>query len=150
MGVWLRRAAALLAVLALLAPASASAQVPDPYARELAQQLVRIDQLVAQQQYARAAGPFAGGLPARRAQRFNVTLRAGLDYRIVGVCDSRCADLDLRLHDPRGVMIAEDVLTDDVPVLSVRPNMTGQHSIEVIMYSCSANPCWFAFNVYAR
>lgn len=150
MGGWLKRVAALLAAVALLAPASASAQVPDPYARELAAQLSRIDQVVAQQNFARAAGPFAGGLDARQARRFTVNLRAGQDYRIVGVCDSNCTDLDLRIYDPRNALLAEDVLTDDVPVLSVRPTQTGPYTIEVVMYACGARPCWFAFNVYSR
>lgn len=144
------KALAAAAALALLLTAPASAQVPDPYARQLAQQLAQAEQLLTQEGYSRVAGPFAGGLGQRLTQRYQVTLRAGQDYRILGVCDARCSDVDLRLFDPRNVMLTEDVLADDIPILTVRPYTTGQHTIEVIMHRCTGAPCYFAFNVYAR
>lgn len=149
MASWAKMAAAALAALALLA-GPAAAQVPDPFARELAQKLARAETILADQGYARAAGPFAGGLREAEGRRFIVTLRAGQDYRIVGVCDERCRDLDLRLYDADQRMIAEDVLQDAVPVIHVRPYATGQYAIEAIMHGCSAAPCWYAFNVYSR
>ncbi|HET9230459.1 MAG TPA: hypothetical protein VFO00_04175, partial [Vitreimonas sp.] len=102
---WVKKAAAGLAALALLA-GSAQAQVPDPYARELAQRLTRAEALLTENGYARAAGPFAGGMPERRARRYTVMLRAGQDYRIVGVCDSRCGNLDLRLFAANNQLVA--------------------------------------------
>lgn len=144
-----RKAAAGLAALALLTGAAA-AQVPDPFARELAQRLSRAESLLTENGYARAAGPFAGGLPAQRAQRFTVMLRAGQDYRIVAVCDSRCSDVDLRLFTANNQLIAQDVLDDAVPIIHVRPAMTGNYDIEAVMARCAGDPCWFAFNVYSR
>jgi hypothetical protein len=146
---WVKAFAAALAALALTA-LPAAAQVPDPFARELAQKLALAETILADQGYARAAGPFAGGLREAESRRFTVMLRAGQDYRIVGVCDQRCRDLDLRLHDPNQRMIAEDALGDSVPILHVRPYATGQYAIEAIMHGCSAAPCWYAFNVYSR
>jgi hypothetical protein len=75
---WVKKAAAGLAALALLT-GPAAAQVPDPFARELAQRLTRAEMVLTENGYARAAGPFAGGLPERRARRFTVMLRAGQD-----------------------------------------------------------------------
>lgn len=142
-------AGAAVAVFLLAAPAGA--QVPDPYARELAGRLARADQLVGEANYSRAAGPFAGGLRRGEARRFSLTLRAGQEYRIVGVCDQRCRDMNLRLFDANGVLVREDVLRDTVPTMEVRPNATGVHEIEVLMPACAAaGPCFFAFNVYAR
>jgi len=146
---WLKNAAAGLAVLAALT-GTASAQVPDPFARELAQRLSRAELPLTENGYARAAGPFAGGLPADRARRFTVMLRAGQDYRIVGVCDGRCADLDLRLFTANNQLIAQDVLDDAIPVIHVRPIATGNYDIEAVMARCTEAPCWFAFNVYSR
>jgi hypothetical protein len=143
-----KRIAAAFAMLAILG-APAAAQVPSPFARELARQLAQGEQVLAQHGYSRAAGPFAGGLGQRLQRRFPVTLRAGQDYRVLGVCDSRCSDLDLRLLDPNDVVLTEDAMRDDVPILQVRPRMTGVHTIEVTMYQCTASPCYFAFNVYA-
>jgi len=146
---WVKRAAAALAALAFLA-GTAAAQVPDPFARELAQRLARAETPLTENGYARAAGPFAGGLPGRGARRFRVMLRAGQDYRIVGVCDHRCGDLDLRLFTANNQLIAQAVLNDAVPVIHVRPLTTGQYDIEAMMAQCEAAPCWFAFNVYSR
>src|SRR5262245_23460074 len=113
---WLKKAMAGLAALAVLS-GTAAAQVPDPFARELAQRLATAETPLTENGYARAAGPFAGGLPEARARRFTVMLRAGQDYRIVGVCDRRCGDLDLRLFAPSNQLIAQDVLNDAVPVI---------------------------------
>lgn len=140
--------AAAAAALALAAPAAA--QVPDPYARQLAQRLASIDRALAEERYLRAAGPFSGGLEQGGAVRFTVTLRAGQDYRIVGVCDARCIDLDLRLSDGAEAVLDEDVRDERSAMLSVRPLATGPHGIDAIMARCADPPCYFAFNVYAR
>jgi hypothetical protein len=142
---------ALAAFAALtLAATPAAAQVPDPYARELAQRLSRAETLLVENGYARAAGPFAGGLNAGQGRRFSVMLRAGQDYRIVGVCETRCRDFDMRLYDPDNRVIGQDVLEDSVPVIHIRPRTTGRHTIETAMIRCASAPCWFAFNVYSR
>ena len=149
MGFWVKKALGAVCALALLA-APASAQVPDQYARELAQQLAQAENVLGQEGYGRAAGPFAGGLNQRSSREYNVTLRAGQDYRIVGVCDSRCRDIDLRVFDQNNLVIAQDLLDDRVPVVQVRPRATGQYAIELSMFACGAQPCWYAVNVYAR
>lgn len=146
---WLKMAFAALAALTLAA-SPAAAQVPDPYARELAQRLSRAETVLVENGYARAAGPFAGGLNAGQGRQFSVMLRAGQDYRIVGVCETRCRDFDMRLLDPDNRLIGQDVLEDSVPVIHIRPRTTGRHTIEAAMIRCSGAPCWFAFNVYSR
>lgn len=146
---WVKLAFAAAAALTLAAP-PAAAQVPDPYARELAQRLSRAETVLVENGYARAAGPFAGGLGSGQTRTFSVMLRAGQDYRIVGVCESRCRDFDMRLHDPENRLIAQDVMEDSVPVIHVRPRVTGRHTIEAAMIRCAGAACWFAFNVYSR
>ncbi|MEQ1709059.1 MAG: hypothetical protein ABL864_12095 [Terricaulis sp.] len=149
MGVWAKlAAAAALAALVLAAPASA--QVPDPFARELAQKLSYAEQILGEDGYSRAAGPFAGGLAQGAARRFPLTLRAGQDYRIVGVCDQNCGDVALRLYDPDDALIARDVPEGGVPVMHVRPAFTGSHMVEVATPRCGGAQCWYAVNVYSR
>ena len=145
---WSAPLAAICAVAALAAPAAA--QVPDPFARQLAQALAQNDAAQSDFGYVRAAGPFAGGLSAGMSRRFPVTLRAGQTYRAIGVCDARCGDLDMRLFDPSGALISQDTLPDRTPVTEVNPQFTGGHVIEVQMTRCADAPCYFAFNVYAR
>ncbi len=130
--------------------APAAAQVPDPFSRQLAQQLARAQEFLGQRGYSRAAGRFAGGLAAGETRRFQVTLRAGQDYQIVGVCDDRCGDLDMRLYDPNMNVLRADTLDDRIPLLDARVRATGIHFVEVSMYRCDDAPCYFAFNVYAR
>ena len=144
------RGPAIAAALAIAASAPAAAQVPDPFARQLAQQLTLVDQVQSQYGYSRAAGPFAGGLAPTEARRFPVTLRAGQPYRMVGVCDARCADIDLRLFDPNGVLVTQDRAPDRTPLVELSPPSTGAYTIELAMAQCAEAPCYFAFNVYSR
>ena len=147
---WVRKALTAAAALALVAGGSASAQVPDPFARELAQKLAHAEGVLNETGYARAAGPFSGSLMQQDARRFSVMLRAGMDYRIVGVCDDRCRDLDLRLYDANAQLIGQDTLADAVPVIHVAPRSTGQYTVEVTLQRCGGAPCWYAVNVYSR
>jgi hypothetical protein len=68
----------------------------------------------------------------------------------VGVCDENCGDLDLRVRDPRGVLLAFDTRGNDRPTIDLRANTYGQHMIEVDMASCEAPRCRYAVNVYTR
>lgn len=129
---------------------AAAAQVPPAYARQLAQQLAAAEQHYTQQGYVRMAGPFAGALAERGVRIVPVTLRADQDYRIIGVCDADCGDLDLRILDDQGDVIAADVQRDDFPILRVRPRLTGRFQVEATMFECAAAPCYFAMNVYGR
>jgi hypothetical protein len=128
--------------VALLAVAPAVAQVPDPYARELAQKLTRAEQGVRRQGYARAAGPFAGGLATRESRRFTLSLRAGQDYALVGVCDAHCDDVELALLDANDAVIARGNAA-----LQARPDFTGSYVVQV---GCGEARCWYAVNVYSR
>lgn len=147
---WFGRALAALAASVVLGFGAAAAQVPDPFARQLAQRLAQADSVQGDFGYSRAAGPFAGGLAQGGERRFQVMLRAGQPYRAVGVCDTRCGDLDLRLYDPNGTLVAQDARADAAPMIQINPVFTGTHTIEVAMARCAAEPCYFAFNVYSR
>lgn len=145
-----KAARAVLTAIALLIAAPAAAQVPDPWAHDLARGLADAEQNVGERHYTRIAGPFAGALPARLTRRVRLTMRAGQQYEIIGVCDARCGDLNLRMFDGADRLITEDVLTNNVPVLDVSPPLTGLYTIEVEMARCAGDPCYYAFNVYGR
>jgi hypothetical protein len=141
--------AAGLAALALSAT-GAAAQVPGPRANELMLGLQEQQSGMGQDGFARAAGPLYGELAAGGNRPFPVMLRAGRQYSIAGVCDGRCTDLNLRVADQRGALVAADTAPDATPQMRVRPEMTGQHVIVVEMASCNAPSCWFAVNIYQR
>ena len=145
-----RKLVAAAAMLLLAVAAPAAAQVPDPFARQLAVALAHVEVDLAAQGYHRAAGPFVGGLAQGDGRRFEITLRALQDYRFLGVCDARCGALDLRLYDMNNDLVGEYALDDSEPTFSVRPRMTGVHTAEVTMSECAAASCFYAVNVYSR
>lgn len=148
MGSWVQKAAAALIALALVAGPTASAQ---PDLRDyLTRQLDSQEPNNAERGFAHAVGPLAGALASGRTAQLPLTLRAGQEIRIVGVCDQACSDLDIRVLNPRGEVIAEDVGGDAHPVVDLRADMFGQHTIEVGMVDCDAPRCRYAVNVYTR
>jgi hypothetical protein len=144
----LQKAAAALIALALVAGPTASAQ---PDLRDyLTRQLDNQEPDNAERGFAHAVGPLSGALASNRAAQLPLTLRAGQEIRVVGVCDPACSDLDLRILDPRGDIIALDTRDNARPVVDVRAEMFGRHTIEVGMLDCAAPRCRYAVNVYTR
>jgi hypothetical protein len=79
-----------------------------------------------------------------------VILEQGLEYRMAGVCDMDCFDLDLVLSDPNGYAVASDVLEDAVPVLAHIPDTTGEYRLDVTMVACGVEPCAYRIATFAR
>jgi hypothetical protein len=148
MGSWVKKTAAALIALTVLAGPTASAQ---PSLRDfLTQQLDNREPENADDGYSQIVGPLSGSLSSSRAAQLPLTLRAGQQIRIVGVCDENCDDLDLRVLDPAGRIVALDTRGNDHPVVDIRGAMYGQHTIEVGMIDCRAPRCRYAVNVYTR
>lgn len=148
MASWVQKVAAAAIALALVAGPPASAQ---PDLRDyLTQQLDNQEPDNAERGFAHAVGPLSGMLSSGTTAQLPLTLRAGQEIRIVGVCDQACDDLDLRVINPRGEVLALDTRGNARPVVDLRAEMFGQHTIEVGMVDCRAPRCRFAVNVYTR
>ena len=78
------------------------------------------------------------------------TLRGGIAYAVVAVCDTDCRDLDLVLTDPDGTEVDSDVERDDVPLVRVTPPETMRYRLKVVMARCGMNPCRYAIGVYGN
>ncbi len=91
---------------------------------------------------------YKGFLDNEKKERHSFTLRAGVAYRFLGICDSDCDDLDLTLYDPRGKVVAQDVATDAIPVLELTPDQTGVYQVEVFMVSCTVSPCYYGLGLW--
>jgi hypothetical protein len=91
-----------------------------------------------------AALELAGSLRDGYYRVHSVTLSAGYEYTFAGACDRDCDDLDLQLYDENWNLIDQDMLEDDVPVVSVSPSWTGVFHVKVIMASCYVSPCRYA------
>jgi len=94
--------------------------------------------------------PRRGSLATDQAVRFPLELVGGVDYRIVGVCDIDCYDMDLILWDSIQNEVASDLLEDPVPVLALLPRSQATFDLEVGMVYCELEPCAFQVAVYAR
>lgn len=92
----------------------------------------------------------SGSLPDGGSQTITLRADAGVEYGVVGGCDQDCTDLDLALRDGRGNVLDSDYLSDDYPVVRFRPRTSGAHYLEVQMFECGVNPCWYAYRVYRR
>jgi S1-C subfamily serine protease len=76
-----------------------------------------------------------------------IELQEGVTYRIVGVCDIRCADVDLEAVDSDGIRVDRDVEINDVPQLNITPIRTGMFTISTWWVQCTDRPCYVATRV---
>ncbi|WP_395645724.1 toll/interleukin-1 receptor domain-containing protein [Terricaulis sp.] len=117
----------------------------------LMQQLQQAEAAFAQQGYQPVGQPVSGLLPNAQAWNTNVSLVAGYDYRLIGVCDQNCGDLDLALYDQSGAVVAQDQSADAHPVVGGVPSYTGNFTIQAHMFQCNApQGCYYALALYGR
>ena len=94
-------------------------------------------------------GIFTGDRHNRFYTTLSVTLRAGVRYALIGVCDDDCDHLDFRLFDAAGREVAHDADPDATPVVKVMPGRTQVYQLRVIMASRTVEPCSFGVGLYA-
>ncbi|ULH16104.1 hypothetical protein MF271_05610 [Deinococcus sp. KNUC1210] len=77
------------------------------------------------------------------------TLVAGRTYKIVGVCDDDCTNLDLELRDTGGTLIDRDDADNKIPVVDVKVRRTGDFKLKVSMTGCAnTGGCEYGVDVY--
>jgi hypothetical protein len=121
------------------------------YQQQILERLGQVQQAFVTQGFQQLGQPYVGQLP--QGQYFNlpqVTLEVGGDYRIIGVCDSDCGDLDLVLYDQNNIVVAQDNLADATPVVAVAPQWTGPFTVQAVMHNCTVAPCYYAVVLYGR
>ncbi len=83
------------------------------------------------------------GMQPGTDHRWQVNLRGGAAYRIIGACDNECSNLDIELIDVRtGGVVASDTLPDDVPLVNFTPPANGQYIVRMMMQTCTIAPCY--------
>ena len=139
------------AVAALLALAPIDTQQQDRWEQQVRRQLDRAADLLSQDHdYTLYREPTLGSLRANASESQTVTLTGGRRYMIIGVCDNDCTDIDLRLYDEAGDLIASDLEEDDTPIVQVSPTSTARYRIRATMATCSVEPCRYGVGVYVR
>lgn len=92
-----------------------------------------------------------GNLNQGGSQNYAVNMVPGQCYKIIGVGGPGVSDLDLKLYDPAGTMVDQDIATDNFPVIGLQhqlcPTAAGQYRLEVLMFSGSGE---FGVQVFGR
>lgn len=138
-------AAALALVALALLPARAEAQ---SYANEVWKQLETVYEKMAEKKYD-SRNYIIGRMADDATDTWTLTFEKGRSYQIMGVCDSDCSDLDITLLDGE-TKLEEDLLDDDVPIVSFEPKRTMQVAIRVSMAACSDSPCYFGIGIFVK
>lgn len=89
-----------------------------------------------------------GTLRRGGSETIRVNLDAGVTYVVVGACDTDCDDVDLRVYGPRGTLLDSDLASDDYPVLTLTPRVSGEHTVKVTMARCDTSVCYYSVGVY--
>ena len=141
---------AALLTLALGGALATQATAQNSYQQQIRTQLQAASDTIRGHGYTADREPMMGSLNNAANEGMMVNLQGGVRYAIVGVCDNDCTDVDLRIWAPDGAKLAEDILTDDTPVLEFTATVTGQYRLSVEMATCSTNPCYWGFQVFRR
>jgi hypothetical protein len=103
-----------------------------------------------EQGYALTHEILTGSLDEGGNTSLRLDLDGGMDYQIMGACDTDCSDLDIVLYDSKDNEIDSDLLLDDAPLVSVSPSGSGTYRVEVRMATCSVEPCYFGVGVWGN
>ena len=120
------------------------------YMQQLATQMAQMQQNMAREGFSQVGAPTNGALAQGAMDEVPATLYVGYDYRIAAVCDSDCSDIDLVLLAGDGSEISRDNETDDHPVVPVHVTGSGRFTLQVHMYRCSVEPCYYSTALFQR
>ncbi len=140
----------MLALAVGVAVSSEAFAQGNQYQQQIANQINQAATLVKSQGYSPDRAPMMGSLNDDAEESIMVNLNAGTRYAFVGVCDNDCTDVDLQLFGGDGTKIAEDMATDDKPVLQFTATYTGAHRMKVLMPSCNQNPCYYGVQIFVK
>ena len=140
----------LLAVAVGVAISTEATAQGNQYQQQIANQINSAATLVKSQGYNPDRAPMMGSLNDDAQESVMINLNAGTHYALVGVCDNDCTDVDLQVFGGDGTKIAEDLATDDKPVVQFVAPYTGAYRMKVLMPSCNQNPCYYGVQVFVK
>lgn len=138
---------AVIAGIVLLAATPALAQ--DEWAQQVQKQMDKAAETLAGSGFHYGGYSHEGQLNKGASERLTVRLGGG-SSQFVGLCDNDCSDIDLLVYDANGKKVDEDVENDDYPVVSVSPNGNSVYTLVVQMATCTADPCRYAVQQFAK
>jgi dipeptidyl aminopeptidase/acylaminoacyl peptidase len=138
---------ALFASLLIAAPAPLAAQ---DYAEQVWSQLQEAYHGVLQDENYALRNYILGSMNQGATDRWTFWFDQANEYSITGACDEDCPDLDIVIEDANGNVVASDEASDDFPVVFFSPGGSGNYTVNVRMYTCTEEPCYFGFGVFSR
>ena len=93
------------------------------------------------------AASWAGYVPNGDIRQFTVPLSAGVTYEIAATC-AGCANVDLAVKDPEGVLPLLDVTPGHIARLEVTPAQTKRYLLFIEVVGCATDQCAMAYRVY--
>ena len=84
------------------------------------------------------------------SEEFRWTLSESYMYQLVGACDENCTDVDLIVRDAADVLVAQDLMVDDVPIVYLNPTERTEFKIGITMVTCSESSCEWSVKAYRR
>lgn len=129
---------------------ASSAIAQNQYESQIQLYLGLAETLVESEGYVPVLDPLIGSLDDSGSRTYEVSMVRGGRYKVVGVCDNDCSDVDIKVLDPNGQLVAEDLLIDDAPIVNVSPDSTGKYRVRVLMVDCDASSCYYGVRVFAR
>ena len=122
----------------------------DRYVYQVTNQLLGVAFAAGFAHYTLTHEPRIGTLYHRESETTTLTLRQGVTYAIIGVCDEDCRDMDLMLYDDNGNRVRADMTPSRYPVVEITPRWTANFTVQSQMYQCSVSPCYYGLGVFAE
>ena len=91
-----------------------------------------------------------GAMTEDATESWSFPLFANTDYIITGACDVDCTDIDIVVQDAYGNEVNADRLSDDQPIVEFMASQQGEYTVEIKMFSCAVEPCYFGFGIFQR
>jgi hypothetical protein len=139
-----------LSALALSGAASIRPALADQYLKQIQSQMAIAAHAFRPYGFQFDREVFVDRLGNQGTEDLTVNLRRGEEYVIIGTCDEDCGDLDLKVYDDNGNIIASDNDTDGTPIVHLSPQWSAGFTLRAEMASCGKNPCQYGIGVLSR
>jgi hypothetical protein len=143
-------AALVLGCAAAAADGGQSSAVGTRWERQVRSLLTRAVDVFGENGYELTHQTYTGSLTDGGAESLTLWLDPYREYRLVGVCDDDCDDLDFELFDDRARIVDEDVSADALAMVVVQTRDRARYRLKISMASCSTSPCWYGVGVFSR
>lgn len=147
----IRAALKIISAAAMLAVAGVSgAAKADPSVLAITHDFGNLKEAAYADGYRLISGPLMQRIQQNGSWTYTLSLEAGVDYAIVGLCDRDCNAISLRLHDENRHLISVHNEFAARGMVKVTPRWTGSFTLTVGMTDCDARQCATGIAVFGR